>query len=94
MAWIYNRSYQTTSANENASSKINYKAYPNPFDDQLILEADFTSVKEFEIYTIHGELMITGQLNSDVNKIDLSSLPSNIYLVKIENQLLKVMKIE
>ena len=94
MAWIYNRNYQTISANKNASSKTNYKAYPNPFDDQLILEADFTSVKEFEIYTIHGELMITGQLNSDVNKIDLSSLPSNIYLVKIENQLLKVMKVE
>lgn len=84
----------TTSTIENNSSQINYKAYPNPLADQLTIETDFTGVKEFKIYSILGELMITGQLTSDVNTIDLSLLAPNIYVFTTENQSIKLIKTE
>lgn len=84
----------TASTSEMNSAQVNYKVYPNPFDDQLTIKTDFTSIKEFKIYTILGELMITGQLNSDVNTIDLSSLSPNIYFLRTKDQSIKLIKTE
>jgi len=33
-----------------------------------------------------------GNLNSDINTIDLSNLPPNIYFLKIEDQTIKLVK--
>ena len=82
----------TTSTDEINSSQINYTVYPNPFDNQITIEIDFISVIEFKIYTILGKLVMTGQLNSDVNTINLSLLPSNIYILKTENESIKLVK--
>jgi hypothetical protein len=38
--------------------------------------------------------MMTGQLNSDINSINLSSLAPNVYILNIENQSIKLMKTE
>lgn len=75
------------------SGKNLVSVHPNPFDNQIVIEIDFNSVKEFEIYNILGELVITGQLRSGVNTIDLSSLPSNVYVLNIENQSIRLVKI-
>ncbi len=82
-----------TSTIEN-SSQVNYKAYPNPLGNQLTIKTDFTNVKQYKIYNILGKLMITGQLTSDVNTIDLSSLPPNIYIFRTDNQSIKLIKTE
>jgi len=68
--------------------------FPNPFDNQITIEADFSSVKEFTIYNMLGETVMTGQLNSDVNSINLSSLAPNVYILNIENQSIRLMKTE
>ena len=51
-------------------------------------------VNAFEIYNVIGELVISGKLNSQINTIDLSSLPPNVYLLQIENQSIKLIKTE
>lgn len=66
--------------------------YPNPFNDQLIIELQSSSSKEFKIYSILGEMVLKGSVNSDINTIDLSNLPANIYFLKIENQSIKLIK--
>lgn len=81
----------------NASPKIksaqqNYNAYPNPFSNQLTIKTNRVSNQKYEIHSILGKLLISETLKSDVNTIDLSALPANIYVLSIENQSIKLVK--
>ena len=83
--------YQTvTGVEETISSEIS--VYPNPFNDQLIIELQSSNTMEFNIYSIIGEMVLKGSVSSDINTIDLSNLPPNIYFLKIENQSIKLIK--
>jgi len=82
----------TTAISDVNSSSDHFNVYPNPFDNQITIEAGFSSAKEFTIYNMLGERMMTGQLNSDVNSINLSSLAPNVYILNIENQSIRLIK--
>ena len=84
----------TTSINENNGQAENYKVFPNPFNHELKIEVKSAQANDFEIYNVIGELVISGKLNSQINTIDLSSLPPNVYLLQIENQSIKLIKSE
>ncbi|MEJ6807478.1 MAG: PHB depolymerase family esterase [Saprospiraceae bacterium] len=84
----------TTSINENNSSQENYKVYPNPINSQLTIEFEITKKKEFRIFSTVGELVSIGILNSNINTIDISSLPPNVYVLKIDNHSIKLIKTE
>jgi len=83
--------YQTaTGLEETISSEIS--VYPNPFNDQLIIELQPSNTMEFKLYSILGEMVLKGNVNSDINTIDLSNLPPNIYFLKMENESFKLIK--
>lgn len=84
----------TTSINENNSSQENYKVYPNPLNSQLTIELEITKEKEFRIFSTVGELVSSGRLNSNINTIDISSLPPNVYVLNIDNHYIKLIKTE
>ena len=84
----------TLSINENNGQAENYKVFPNPFNQELTIEVKSAQANDFEIYNVIGELVISGKLNSQINTIDLSSLPPNVYLLQIENQSIKLIKSE
>ena len=80
----------TTSLNEYSSTQENYRVYPNPVNSQLTVEMEIAEEKEFRIYSTIGELMLSGRLNSNINTIDLSSLPPNVYILNISNNSIKL----
>jgi polyhydroxybutyrate depolymerase len=80
----------TTSLNEYCSTQENYRVYPNPVNSQLTVEMEIAEEKEFRIYSTIGELMLSGRLNSNINTIDLSSLPPNVYILNISNHSIKL----
>ena len=84
----------TTSLNEYSSSQENFRVYPNPVNSQLTVEMEIAEEKEFRIYSTIGELMLSGRLNSNINTIDLSSLPPNVYILNICNHSIKLIKTE
>ena len=84
----------TLSINENNVPDENYNAYPNPVKKQLTIDLRLAEEKEFRLYKPTGELVLSGVLNSQISKIDLSSLPSNVYLLQIANQSIKLIKTE
>ena len=84
----------TASVNEFNCHQGKYKSYPNPVSSQLTVEMDIAEEKEYRIYSTVGKLLISGTLNSKTNKIDLSSLPNNVYFLKINNQTMKFVKAE
>ena len=84
---------ETTSINT-IGQKEKYQAYPNPVNSQLTIVMDLTKEKEFKIYSTIGELVYSGKLNSKISTIDLSSLPPNIYILNIDNHIVKLVKSE
>ncbi len=81
-----------TSINENNGQAENYKVFPNPFNQELTIEIKSAQDTDFEIYTLIGELVSSGKLNSHINTINLSSLAPNVYILHIGNQSIRLIK--
>jgi hypothetical protein len=79
---------------EHSSAQENLRIYPNPVNSQLTIEMEIAEEKEYRIYSIIGELVSRGRLNSNINTIDLSSLPQNVYVLNIDNHSIKLIKTE
>ena len=84
----------TTNINESIKLKSEIKVYPNPFKDEIQIESNFGGTKAFEIYSIVGELILKGILNANSKTINLTDLAPNVYVLKINNQTLKLIKTE
>lgn len=82
----------TTSIHENNSKLENYRVYPNPVNAQLTIDLGLAEEKEFRLYNPIGELVLSGVVNSQISKIDLSSLAPNVYILNIENQSIRLIK--
>ena len=94
MAWIFKKDYQTNTTNEQIQKEAKLLIYPNPAINQLTLEVKTEEVLEYEVISILGKTLLSGFVSSDKQIIDISELASNIYFIKIENQLIKFLKIK
>ena len=61
--------------------------FPNPATTSLniVLDSNIIDAK-YEIYSVLGKKVITGNLNNSFNKINTSKLNSGIYMIKIFNK--------
>ena len=84
----------TTSLNEENGTNFGFNVYPNPVNALLEIELSEIANKEFELFNVFGNIVLRGELKSQKNSIDLSSLPANVYFLKINNQTSKILKIE
>lgn len=67
------------------------KVYPNPTNDILHFD-NVTETKTYKIYDIKGALLKTGIVSKNQNKIDVSALPTALYILKINGDSLKFVK--
>ena len=74
---------------DNNSGLNNVIFYPNPARDQVIIKSNFTGSKSFSIFSINGQEVITGKLNTNITKIGVGHLPKSIYILKIKNNFYK-----
>jgi subtilisin family serine protease len=58
--------------------------YPNPAQNSFFIEVEGTMIKRFEITSTTGQIINSQKTNSDKIKVDISSLSSGAYLIKIE----------
>ncbi|WP_374539743.1 LamG-like jellyroll fold domain-containing protein [Flavobacterium sp.] len=65
----------------NSPELLEAEIYPNPVQDVLIINVD-NAIKSVEVFTLQGQKV----LNSTSNEVDMSSLNSGIYLVKITDE--------
>jgi Pregnancy-associated plasma protein-A/Secretion system C-terminal sorting domain len=78
-------------------NKITVSVYPNPFSNQVtvnfIKETDITG-KVIRLYDITGKLFITQIVQTQKTILNVSSLPSGMYFLKVEGgDALKVFKL-
>ena len=92
MAWVFKRDYQVNAIDDLTKNENNFVIYPNPASNQLILESKILENHEFSIINLLGEKVAFGRLNSQIETIDISSLPQNIYIIDVANEAFKFIK--
>ena len=79
------------------SNDINYKVYPNPTESSFYIETESKYLGAiFSIFSMTGEELMKGNLDSEVTKLNLSDLSNGLYLISIKNadikQVFKIVK--
>lgn len=92
MAWVYKKTYQVLAIDDITKNEINFVIYPNPASNQLVFESEFLKDYEFIIINPIGEKVAFGKFTSQFENIDISSLPPNIYFLRINNETVKFIK--
>jgi hypothetical protein len=85
---------ECSTASMDDTSKDTFRLYPNPVTSELTIQIDVSDEKEYKIYSTAGEVLLSGNLNFNSNTIDVSSLPSSIYFLKINSHVLKFVRTE
>lgn len=83
---------ETLSVNEIINKKFQYLSYPNPLNNQLIIETTSYETLPFTIYTLEGKLAMKGIVEPGINTINITPLISGVYLLKIKNKTVKLIK--
>jgi len=60
-----------------------FKLYPNPVQNEVVLEINDLSNVALEVFDTNGRLLKKQKLSSSKNSINVSELPSGIYMFKI-----------
>ncbi|MDF1697954.1 MAG: MopE-related protein [Saprospiraceae bacterium] len=79
-----------TDVNELENSNVNI--YPNPVSDNLHIDIQVNLNTNYQIYSPIGTLILTGTIEPTLNSIDVSKLPGSVYLLRIDNTILKFIK--
>ena len=70
----------------------NIKVYPNPVSDVLTIEIDHSKEQMLEIYSLTGALLLREEISSKNRSIVVSSLKEGVYVLKIGNEIVKLIK--
>lgn len=91
------REFFTTSIMEIGSIGINAFVFPNPSNGEVTLKVlnTETSKMNYALFNTQGQLMEKGPLSGDHTRIDMTSLPSGAYFMRltIDNKEIKIFKI-
>ncbi|MEX0811434.1 MAG: T9SS type A sorting domain-containing protein [Chitinophagales bacterium] len=82
--------------NEKSNNNLKLKLFPNPCNDYINIDIEYTSQSIFKLFDLSGKLKFKKNISGNHAKIHLSNLSAGIYLYQIENEndeLLKVGKI-
>ena len=64
----------------------NFKIYPNPANDMLVIEGDHTIKNgRFQLFDLKGKIVQEGDIQNDITKISCSEWTPAMYLLKISN---------
>lgn len=92
MAWIYKNYLLINSTDEINKNVNNFAICPNPAINQLFIESENLRHHEFSIFNLLGEKVVSRKLNGNIETINISFLPLNIYFLRIANETVKLIK--
>ena len=81
-----------TAINENQSNSLEYSVFPNPFQEEITIETTTSKETEYQVYSMMGQLLMTGVFSQGEAKVDLSQLSPNLYYLRVDNQSFKLIK--
>lgn len=92
MAWVYKRDYQVNAIDDITGHENNFVVYPNPASSQLFIKSENFEDYEFNIINLLGKKIASGRINGQTETVDISSLPPNVYILRIDNEAVKFVK--
>lgn len=87
---FFNDCSATTNINEIDAETI--KVYPNPVSNIFTIEMNHSEEEFFEIYSLTGSLKLSGPINTKIKSVDLSAITEGVYILKIRNNVVKIVK--
>ncbi|WPR71948.1 T9SS type A sorting domain-containing protein [Flavobacterium sp. NG2] len=83
--------FPSLGTNDNAISKFN--VYPNPVKDYIYMDG-IENINTVEVYNIAGQKLLSNRITSEDSNsgINLSSLSSGIYFLKVNSDTFKIVK--
>jgi hypothetical protein len=92
MAWVYKKDYQVNAIDEITKQENNFVIYPNPSSNELFIEGKNLEDYEFSIINLLGKKVASGRIKGQTETVDISSLPPNVYILRIANGAVKFVK--
>jgi len=77
---------------DNGNGEQAFSVYPNPVKNLVSIETKSSETQRYEIYSIRGELLLSGQLAPNRTVVDISALANNVYVLQIGNTSTKLVK--
>ena len=65
------------------TAKLGLKYFPNPVNDVLNIASDFT-MDQVTVFNQLGQIVLTHSVNTSNTSLDMTSLPTGIYMVRVE----------
>ncbi len=84
---------ETNKTNQSIIETDEVGIYPNPGSDYIEIEIYQASEIDYYIYAQDGSLQLRGKTSPNANVIDISILPPNMYFLKVDNKVVKFIKI-
>jgi hypothetical protein len=73
-----------SSISEKIKTQATYQIYPNPAQDFIIIKTDHNFKNgKISVYDLNGKMVMSENIEAYENKIDMNSLLSGFYIVKI-----------
>ena len=79
-----------TAVNEALAAKEEISVYPNPASTSVTIQTASNKTQTYYIYNTLGALVLSGETGPSKQIIDVSALPAHIYVLRIENSLIKL----
>ena len=89
MAWVYKRDYQVNAIDDITGHENNFVVYPNPASSHLFIKSENFEDYDFNIINLLGKKVASGRINGQTETVDISSLPPNVYILRIANEAVK-----
>jgi len=72
-------------ANESFESKV-FTIYPNPTVGEITIDATSLNKPSLKVYDLNGKLILSKELQSSINNINLNSFTTGLYLFKVKSE--------
>ncbi len=74
---------------------IEYKLYPNPANNYINIEVFNWNFKVgFQIFSMNGQIIKSGELNSNIEKINLNNLKPGPYIIHLLSKKYNIIKVD
>ncbi len=93
--WIYTylgANYDTTTGLDESEIASKIILYPNPTAGRLSIMTDGVEIKSYTFFNTVGQMVLTSDENSNLRHLDISMLPSGMYLISLETDQGRVVK--
>jgi hypothetical protein len=81
-----------TSVTELTSIESDFSVYPNPFNEKISIKSKKANAP-VHIFDLPGKEIYTGTLKQGINEINASQWPAGVYIIRIEEKSIKVIKL-